>query len=326
MTMKLAIAIWMTGLLMNAESPVCHCQSAEGTTSAAGQFNILNRQISTVQNILTELSRSLSETVVTGTRAVSANTESLASSFTPIISQLSALQQALNTVAVQAQRIVDSGSRVITGQPLAYPESEGTADTTASTTEKTATGSMITAPAEVFTRTVSTATRQLGQVTQIFEQLSKQMSSMLTTGARTLAVNRLNPTDSVLEVIEDYTNQISLIQKSLRNANSQLNRLLENGPFSSGNELHRSKRADTMVVNGLQKAATELTNEIGQIGGTLARIAGGVSGVRIPGIESETRGADSSSAAFQGLNPVGVISRGVGNLASSLSRILPGRK
>lgn len=324
--MKLKFAMWMTGLLMVSGWSVCHCQSAEGTTSAAGQFNILNRQISTVQNILTELSRSLSETVSTGTRAVSANTESLTSSFTPIISQLSALQHALNTVAVQAQRIVDSGSRVITGQPLAYFDSEGAADATASTSAPVTSGSAITAPAEVFTRTVSTATRQLGQVTQVVEQLSKQMSNMLTTGARTLAINRLNPTDSVLEVMEDYVNQISQIQKSLRSANNQLNRLLENGPFSSGNGLHREKRADTMVITGLQKAATELTREIGQIGGTLARIAGGVSGVPIPGAESDTRGADSSLAAFQGLNPVGVISRGVGNLASSLSRIMPGRK
>lgn len=303
----------------------CQCQSSEGLTSVvAGQFNALNRQLSAVQAILSELSRSMTETVNTGTKAVNSHTDSMASSFNILVSQLSTLQQALTSVSTQAQRIVESSSRIATGRPLAAPVDSVT--TASETNQVESSGSSVshslaeTAPAVLLVRALDSATKQLTQMTSVVQSMSQGMSSMVQSGARTLAVNRLNPTDSVLEVMEEYTKQVTEVQKTMRNANNLLNRLLETGSFGDG--LQRQKRADTMVVTGLQKALNELTNEIGQIGGTLARIAGGVSGVRIPGLGTDTRGAEDSSA-FQGLNPVGAISRGFGNLASSLSRVLP---
>ena len=316
LAVALLLSGWQAGLAQ--QEPI--------SAAVAGQFNSLNRQLSLVQSIMTELSRSLTQAVDSGARAINTNTETLASTFTPIVNQLSSLQQALNTVASQAQRIIDSGSRVITGQPLATdvdPSVAGAASKASVTESKneTATQSLLPTPTDFFVRTVEVASRQLAQVAA---QLRRRMSSVITTGARTLAVNQLNPTDSVLEVMEDYVRQVSEIQKSLRTANNELNRLLEKGVFGEGSSRRRMKRADALVVTGMQKAATELTREIGQIGGTLARIAGGISGVRIPGMDGDgTRGTDSSTAAFQGLNPVGVISRGFGNIASSLSRILP---
>lgn len=355
--MKSAFLLSVAVLLCGWRS--CHCQSTEGLTSAAtGQFNALNRQLSVVQSVLSELSRSLGEVVNTGTRTVNSNTEALSASFTPIINQLSTLQQALNNVATQAQKIIESSSRVITGQPLASaetldnsatavpsatPQSEASTaapattakiDTTSNkgTPSETAISQVATTgPALMLVRTVDATSKQLGQVTAVVDALSRQMTNILTTGARTLAVNRLNPADSVLDVMEEYVKQIADIHKSLKNVNDQFNRLIETGTFGggSGTGLRRQKRADTLVVAGLEKAARELTREIGQIGGTLARVAGGISGVRIPGTDSDNRGAqDGSASAFQGLNPVGVISRGFGNLASSLTRVLPstGRK
>lgn len=291
----------------------CHCQSVQEAISqtVSNQWNALNTQISMVQGLLTDLSRTVTGLAESGTKN---SAETLQTSYSSILNQLSSLQKSLTNVANQVERVVESGAKLISGDSLSSRQ--------AATAEIDPNN----APVVTLFRTVDLAAKQLAQVTTVVEEMSHYLSQMLVTGVKVLEVNRQNATDNVLEALEKSVNQIAASHKSLSELNTQFSEMLRMATRSLRRKGSNSRtaRAESRLVTGIEKIANDLTREFGQIGNTLAKIAAGISGVRIPGVSTDSRGnLDNTTATFQGLNPLGVIRRGFGNVASSIAQVVP---
>lgn len=237
--------------------------------------------------------------------------------------QMSQTQKVLQEVTHQVSTLLATGSRLVVGN-------RGPS------------------PIETVLDVMQTVSREFDAIQGLLRQVNDQFNRMVVTSTRTiLGTDGLpshpshyadeegnNLSQVVVTGLTELADQLERLQQAftqLANEVSTLavrttNRILPGEHYSRSKVAHKLvKRADAMVVNGLQRAAGEITQNLGALGGTLARIAGGMTGIRIPtGGENDNRGLiDDSQRAFSGLNPIGVIGRGVGNIANSLQRIVP---
>lgn len=241
--------------------------------------------------------------------------------------QMSHTQKILAEMRESMSSIVATGSRVIAGDLGPTPIGT-TLDIMQSVTREVHNmQSTMKRMNEEFNRALANGTRSIVGSGQLPKYYANEDTQMLT-GMLTTTVNELTEQlDRIQSALNTLSNEVRII------ATRTVNRISPSrGSLHHSKSKHHKlvKRADALVVNGLQRAAGEITQNLGALGGTLARIAGGMTGIRIPGSgvglpndSNRNSQIDESQRAFSGLNPIGVIGRGVGNIANSLSRIVP---
>lgn len=183
--------------------------------------------------------------------------------------------------------------------------------------------------------------KQFQAIQQVLREMNGHFNRMIEIGTRALGGDSLkyqqnevtSPGAVALNILSSLTGQLTGALRVLEDINGQFNRIIATSSriISGGSshrvhhhlqKLHRHKRADAQVINGLQRAAGELTQQVGALGGTIARIAGGLTGLGIPGSGGDpNRGIPDGATAFSGLNVLGILSRLGGNVASGLSRV-----
>ena len=208
------------------------------------------------------------------------------------------------------------------------------------TAGKVVTGNRDLSPIEAGLNSVSEMTRQFTEFQNVLRSLNNQFNRMLESGTKMIGgdespslyadstnTNSASPADAIFAAAQSLNEQAASLQRALTEMSSQLSRMFETStrvitgnPSTPGN-LRRQKRADARIVEALQIATATMTRQLGQLGATMARIAGGATGVRVlGGGASDSRGALDS---LSNLNPLAAIGRQVGNIAGSLTRVLP---
>lgn len=292
-----------------------------------GSLEDATRQIQSTASVLRDLNSSWSRLISSGSRLVSGlqDTPATAAPATPApptktdtgtsTGTLSSSQTTTNTTTI-TQGMGDSG----TGSgPV------GTANNAFNRASN---------PTETILKASEALTEQMGAAQKIAGDLSQQLSKLVQTAGKVVTGNRdLSPIEAGLNSLSEMTQQFAQFQNVLRSLNNQFNRMLESGTKMIGgdtpalyanslNQNHLGGRADRVIIEALQASAAQVTRQLGQLGATMARIAGGATGVRALGGGS-TPNSRGSFDTLSNLNPLAAIGRQVGNIAGSLTRILP---
>ena len=237
--------------------------------------------------------------------------------------QMSQTQRVLQEVTHQVSSLLATGSRIVVGNRGPSPIETVLDVMQTVSREFDAVQNLLRQVNDQFNRIIITSTRTILGTDGLPNQVPRQYANEERNGLSEVVVTGLTELADQLERLQQAFT--SLANEVSAFAARTTNRILPSHEKTHLNTHKRVKRADALVVNGLQRAAGEITQNLGALGGTLARIAGGMTGIRIPSVgESDNRGIiDDSQRAFSGLNPIGVIGRGVGNIANSLQRIVP---
>ena len=190
------------------------------------------------------------------------------------------------------------------------------------TAGKVVTGNRDLSPIEAGLNSVSEMTRQFTEFQNVLRSLNNQFNRMLESGTKMISgdespslyadsTNNASPADAIFAAAQSLNEQAASLQRALTEMSSQLSRMIETStrvitgnPSTPGN-LRRQKRADARIVEALQIATATMTRQLGQLGATMARIAGGATGVRVlGGGASDSRGALDS---LSNLNPLAAI-------------------
>ena len=202
------------------------------------------------------------------------------------------------------------------------------------TAGKVVTGNREISPIEAGLNSVTEMTRQFTEFQNVLRSLNNQFNRMLESGTKMIggdepslyadssSTSTPGAGHAIFAAAQALNEQAIAVQRALTDMSSQLSRMFETSTrVITGNPRHhRQKRADARIVEALQIATAQMTRQLGQLGATMARIAGGATGVRVLGGASDSRGALDS---LSNLNPLAAIGRQVGNIAGSLTRILP---
>lgn len=203
------------------------------------------------------------------------------------------------------------------------------------TAGKVVTGNREISPVEAGLNSVTEMTRQFAEFQNVLRSLNQQFNRMLESGTKIIggdtpsfytentAGPNPDPAQSIFSAAQALNVQVAAVQRALTTMSRQISQMFETTSkvITGTPGHHRQKRADKRIVEALQIATAQMTRQLGQLGATMARIAGGATGVRVlGGGASDSRGAFDS---LSNLNPLAAIGRQVGNIAGSLTRILP---
>lgn len=232
----------------------------------ASLFDTVNRmtgQLTQVQNTIQSVTGQLQRMVETSTRMITGPAlyqqagpgtgnvvDSLLKTMQSWSSQLDQMNGVLRGMNQQWNRVIETGTRMITGgkqTSLLYADS---ANGSSSSPGLGSIGSLIPGiPANIpgleqIQQFFSLLTGQFAAFQRILTDFQGQITRMISMGSRPMAADSLpsgspapgsvSPGDSVLAVVNTLTQQFQQIQKVLAELNQQLNRMIETGSKTLG--------------------------------------------------------------------------------------------
>ena len=216
--------------------------------AAIGSVQQVTGQLSNIQRTIFEMTNQLQRMIETGSRIITGPlhyddsgapqlpnpniAEAALKTFSDWTHQLQSINGVLRELNQQWSRVIDTGSRMITGKLVAEEST-------------TSPGSIIPGigslpGSEAFQNALGLFTNQLTAIQRQLTEFSSQLSRMLETGVRAVAgldgeatpapqTGLPSPGESVLNVVNTLTHQFQQVQKVLQEMNGQLNRMLETG-------------------------------------------------------------------------------------------------
>ncbi|KAI1296574.1 hypothetical protein HDE_04913 [Halotydeus destructor] len=210
----------VTGLDDQAQS---QSQGPNVAGSALGVFTQLTTQLQAAQRVLADLNAQLNTIVASSTRLVSGQDaagpasgfDNVLQTLNSVTGQLQALQRVLTDLSSQFNRMVTTGSRLVSGQ------NAGEA----------------TNPAAAIFAGLAQVTNQFASVQTVLTDLSAQLNQLVATSSRLVSGQQADgapagpqpPTDQALSALQQVTSQFAAIQRVLTDLSSQLNRMVETG-------------------------------------------------------------------------------------------------
>lgn len=216
--------------------------------AAIGSVQQVTSQLTNIQRTIFEMTNQLQRMVETGTRIIAGPlhydsndapqlpnpniAEAAFKTFSEWTQQLQSINGVLRELNQQWSRVIDTGSRMITGKLVAEEPT-------------TSPGSIIPGigslpGSEAFQNALGLFTNQLTAIQRQLTDFSSQLTRMLESGVRAVAgldgettpapqTGLPSPGESVLNVVNTLTHQFQQVQKVLQEMNGQLNRMLETG-------------------------------------------------------------------------------------------------
>jgi len=196
--------------------------AGDNALQALSQFT---NQFAAMQRVLSDLSAQLNRMIASSTRLVSGQSsdnngpasigESALSSLSQITSQLASVQRVLTDLSSQFNRMIETGSRLVSGQ-------------------ESGSGS----PAEAVLGTLTQITSQFAAAQRILGELNGQLTRMIASSTRlvagldeetTTASGPVSPAEAALQAVNQFTQQFASMQRVLSQLSGQLNRMIETG-------------------------------------------------------------------------------------------------
>lgn len=230
------------------------------TQSIFATVQQMTSQLSQIQSTIQQVTRQLQQVVETSTRMITGPAlyqsglpagagnviDSILSSFRSWSSQLEQMNGVLRGMSKQWNRVLETGTRMITGQsgPALYADAS-----TPSSSSSSGSSLPTSLPGlEQIQSFFSLLTGQFAQFQRILTDFQAQLTRMTRSiipglpgigGARLSpqpldAPATTSPGDSVLAVVNTLTQQFQQIQRVLAELNQQLNRMIETGSKSLG--------------------------------------------------------------------------------------------
>jgi hypothetical protein len=270
-----------------------------------GSFNEVTRQINSLQSILSELNGQVSRLIQSGTRLVSGldadsntpttpqipnfgNTGGLVGavigSVQQVTGQLTNIQRTIHEMTTQLQRMVETGSRIVTG-PLHYDDN-----------------SLPQLPnpniAEAALKTFGEWAQQLQSINSVLREMNQQWSRVIDTGSKMITGKLLaedqsssNPigipglgavpgAEAIQSALNLLSNQFTSIQRALTDFSSQLTRMVESGVRAVGGLDGETASPPSVnpgdavlnVVNTLTQQFTQVQRVLQELNGQLNRM------------------------------------------------------
>ena len=243
------------------------------------QVSTLTRQVNGIQSILQELNGQFSRMVATGTRMVAGlqaeggAPNPLAALISPISSvteQMASFQRTLSDISNQVSRMITSASRIATGNPSLYQDSQ-------------------TNYAETFIRTLTDVSKQLSSTANILRDMSNSWNRVIESSSRLVAglegesssqpaqpslpslpsSNGSNPMGQITAPAEAFikgigsaTEQLSQVQRVATDMSNELSKMLASGTrvFTGDNRDGTGNPTDAAI-----STLTGLTRQFGEI-------------------------------------------------------------
>jgi len=201
-------------------------------------FNEVTRQVQSIQSVLRDLNGQFSRMVASGTRLVAGLQQdqpnipgigganglvgTVFGSVNEITKQLTSVQRTILDINGQLQRMIETGTRMITG-PAFYADNEITPPNIAESTLKV----------------LEDWTKQLQGISGVLRDIQQQFSRTVETGSRMItgklqaegsgnSITSL-PIEGVQSALNLLTQQFQTLQGVLRDFSSQLSRMVESG-------------------------------------------------------------------------------------------------
>jgi len=212
-----------------------------------GSVQQVTGQLTNIQRTIHEMTTQMQRMVETGSRIVTGPLhyaddaalpqlpypnipDAAMKTFNDWAQQLQSINSVLREMNQQWSRVIDSGSRMITGKLLA----EGT---TASPFGIPGLGSV--PGSEAIQSALSLLSNQFSSIQRALTDFSSQLTRMVETGVRglggleadtpSITPPSLNPGEAVLSVVNSLTQQFTQVQRLLQDLNGQLTRMVETG-------------------------------------------------------------------------------------------------
>jgi len=223
--------------------------AAGGLVGAAiGSVQQVTGQLTNIQRTIFDMTNQLQRMIETGTRIISGPlhydnngapqlpnpniADAAFKTFSEWTQQLQSINGVLRELNQQWSRVIDTGSRMITGKLVAEESTPSPASIIPGI------GSL--PGSEAFQNALGLFTNQLTAIQRQLTDFSTQLTRMLESGVRAVAgldgettpaphTGLPSPGESVLNVVNTLTHQFQQVQKVLQEMNGQLNRMFETG-------------------------------------------------------------------------------------------------